>query len=220
MRPHTSTVPKCLLPVCGRPFADWQLEWLAAEGVEHVVFSIGHLGHEIRSHVGDGSRWSLHVEYVDEGEELLGTGGALGLAAKRDVLDEQFFVIYGDSYLSVHLDSVEETFRSSGCPALMTVFHNSGHWEESNVVFSDGCVRRYEKHSPNPPVDMVYVDYGVLAFQRETVATFSDPPVDLAPILEELSLTGRLAGYEATDRFYEIGSPTGLRALESHLAGR
>ena len=40
---------------------------------------------------------------------------------------------------------------------------------------------------------------------------------DLAPILTTLSKTGQLAGYEATERFYEVGSPDGLRALEEEL---
>ena len=41
MAPYTDTVPKTLLPVAGRPFADWQLTWLAGQGVDEVVYSIG-----------------------------------------------------------------------------------------------------------------------------------------------------------------------------------
>src|ERR1700691_2559314 len=119
MKPYTSTVPKCLLPIVGRPFADWQLAWLASEGVDRVVYCIGHLGHLVREYVGNGSAWGLKASFVDEGTELLGTAGALRLAADRAVLDESFFVLYGDSYLSVNLTSVEEAFRSSERPALM-----------------------------------------------------------------------------------------------------
>ncbi len=55
MYPATQTVPKCLIEVAGRPFAHWQLEWLAAQGVGRVVYSIGHLGEMVRAEIGDGS---------------------------------------------------------------------------------------------------------------------------------------------------------------------
>ena len=76
-------LPKCLLPVAGRPFADWQLDWLAGEGVDRVVYSIGYLGDLVRQHMGDGRRFGLDVDYVDEGDRPLGTAGALRLAADR-----------------------------------------------------------------------------------------------------------------------------------------
>jgi NDP-sugar pyrophosphorylase family protein len=220
MEPYTSTVPKCLLPIVGRPFADWQLAWLASEGVDRVVYCIGHLGHLVREYVGNGSAWGLKASFVDEGTELLGTAGALRLAADRAVLDESFFVLYGDSYLSVNLTSVEEAFRSSERPALMTVFRNAGAWEQSNVIFDGGMVRRYQKQSTDLLPEMVYVDYGLSVFDVGVIHEMVTPrvPVDLAVIFERLSVEGHLAGYEASERFYEIGSAEGLRSLEEYLA--
>jgi NDP-sugar pyrophosphorylase family protein len=222
MKPHTSTVPKCLLPVAGRPFADWQLTWLASQGIKRVVYCIGHLGQLVRDYVGDGSSWDLDATFVDEGDRLLGTAGALRLALDADILDESVFVLYGDSYLSVDLSSVEEVFKSSSCPALMTVFRNAGHWEESNVIFEGGRVRKYQKHCPNPLPEMLYVDYGLSALHRTMIRDMVNlgETVDLATLFEKLSHEGRLAGYEANHRFYEIGSPEGLRSLEEHLNDR
>jgi NDP-sugar pyrophosphorylase family protein len=222
MKPYTSAVPKCLLPVAGRPFADWQLTWLASEGVERVVYCIGHLGELVRDYVGDGSAWGINTSFVDEGDRLLGTAGALRLASDGNVLDESFFVVYGDSYLSVDLSSVEKAFRSSECPALMTVFRNAGFWEESNVVLEEGLVRRYQKHCPDDMPEMLYVDYGLSAFHHDVIRDMvaSGTTMDLAMVFEEMSSDGRLAAYEATDRFYEIGSPQGLRDLEEHLSER
>src|SRR2546421_8755669 len=79
MRPATEEMPKALLPVLGRPFCDWQLELLAERGVERVLYSVGYRGEMIRDHVGDGSRFGLAVGYVDQGEHLRGTRGALHL---------------------------------------------------------------------------------------------------------------------------------------------
>ncbi|MBO0728518.1 MAG: NTP transferase domain-containing protein, partial [Acidimicrobiaceae bacterium] len=148
MRPMTETMPKALVPVLGTPFADWQLEHLAGQGVRRVVYSVGYRGEMLREHVGDGSRFGLSVTWVDEGPQLRGTGGALRLALEIGVLDEAFFVLYGDSYLPVSMASVERHWRQSRAPAFMTVMRNDDQWESSNAVFSEGQVVLYDKSRP------------------------------------------------------------------------
>lgn len=219
MWPSARRVPKTLLEVAGRPFAAWQLEWLRAQDVRRVVYSVGYLGDQVESYVGDGSRWRMSVTYVREGDELLGTGGALRLAADQGALEPDFFVLYGDSYLQVELTSVERAYRSAGLPALMTVYRNAGRWERSNVSYSKGAVTRYDKARPHP--GMEYVDYGLLVLSRRLVEQRIAPGLacDVAPVLRDLSIEGQLAGFEAPARFYEIGSPGGLADLESHLVG-
>ena len=166
MYPTTRSLPKCLIEVAGRPFAHWQLEWLAGQGVGRVVFSIGHLGEMVRAEVGDGSRFGVDVTYVDEGDRPAGTGGALRLAVEGGAMAEAFFVLYGDSYLSLDLGAVEASFTSRHCDALMTVYRNEGRWEAGNAVFRDGMVTRYEKGVTPTPPDMQFVDYGLCAAAR------------------------------------------------------
>jgi NDP-sugar pyrophosphorylase family protein len=222
MRPVTESVPKALLPVSGRPFVDWQLRLLAARGVRRVVLSIGYRGDMVRDHVGDGSRFGVDVSWVDEGAELRGTGGALRLALDGRALEDEFFVLYGDSYLPVPLGDVEEAWRGSGMPALMTVMRNEGRWDASNVVYRDGRVLLYDKAaSPEEQAQMRWIDYGLSVLTREVVGERfrAGEVADLADLMRDLSRAGRLAGFEATERFYEIGSPAGLQDLESYLAG-
>src|SRR5205807_1170594 len=76
MRPLTANVPKSLVPVLGRPFAELQLEWLASQEVTDVIYSIGYRGSTVRTALGDGRRFGVTLTYVDEGNELLGTAGA------------------------------------------------------------------------------------------------------------------------------------------------
>jgi NDP-sugar pyrophosphorylase family protein len=219
MAPFTDALPKALLPVAGRPFADWQLSWLADQGVSEVIYSIGHLGDQIRRHVGDGERWGLKVHYVDEGTDLRGTGGALRQALEASVLAERFLVLYGDSYLDVDVRSVWSAAVASKSAALMSVFLNNEQWERSNVVFSDNMVVRYEKGLSEIPSEMCHVDYGLSVFKRATVDEWvpSNAFVDLAETFTALSSAGELSGYEVLGRFYEIGSPSGLKDLETRL---
>ena len=222
MAPVTERVPKCLLEVAGRPFAHWQLEWLAAQGVRRVVFSIGHLGEAVRAELGDGGRFGVELTYVDEGPVLLGTGGALRLAVERGVTEASFFVLYGDSYLTVDLGAVARAFTDRRAEALMTVFRNRGRWERSNAVFDGESVVRYDKTLAEPPPEMAWVDYGLSVLSSAVVLETvpAGGPSDLADALHRLSIQGRLAGFEVTERFYEIGSPSGHAELEALLRGR
>ena len=212
MRPLTDTCPKTLLPACGRPFAYHQLHWLAAQGVTEVVYSIGHQGDMIRRYWAEEQSPISSVRYIDEGEQLRGTAGALRLAREQDALDERFFVIYGDSFLPVEYGPIWRAFQASGQPALMTVLRNEGRWDRSNVIYQSGRIVLYDK-AATP--GMQYIDYGLSCFRRDL---FDGPtPADLAALFHELSVSGRLAAFEVHERFYEIGSPAGLRDFERYL---
>jgi NDP-sugar pyrophosphorylase family protein len=220
MQPLTDDIPKALIPVLGTPFVDWQLRWLAGHGVERVTLSIGYLGHMIRDHVGDGSRLGLAVDYVDEGDALRGTAGALRLAIDQGALDDAFFVHYGDSYLPIDLRDVEAAWRSAAAPALMTVMRNENRWDASNVVLAGERVELYDKTRPEAHRDeMLWIDYGLNVLSRDLVAARvpAGEVLDLADVLRDLSRRGELAGFEVHERFYEVGSPAGLAELEGYL---
>jgi NDP-sugar pyrophosphorylase family protein len=219
MLPATREIPKALLPVAGQPFAAHHLELLSRSGVNNVVYCIGHLGELIRDFVRDGHRFGLEVSYVDEGEQLRGTGGALRLAADTGALEDCFLVTYGDSFLPTDYGAVNKAFIASGALALMTVFRNDGEWIPSNAVFDDGWIKLYDKQSPAPIAEMRWVDYGLSLLTRKLVE--SEIPinekVDLSEVFRRLSRRGELAGFEVHERFYEIGSLEGLRAIDSLL---
>jgi len=216
----TARTPKLLLPVAGRPFAAHQLEWLAGQGIGRVVLCIGHLGEQIREFVGDGAGWGLEVGYVDEGEEPRGTAGALRLAYEEGVLEPSFAVLYGDSYLSFDLTAAWGAFTAAQRDVLMCVLRNDGRWDRSNAAVAGGLVTRYNKGLPDPrAAGLNYIDYGFSIIDRDR--TIPDIPpdsrVDLAQVYEGLAGAGRVAAFEVTARFYEIGSPEGLAELEAVL---
>src|SRR5262245_36584726 len=93
LRPITTTVPKAMVEVAGRPFIDHQLRLLSNRGARRVVLCLGHLGEHVAAHVGDGAPLGLHVDYSHDGDRLLGTGGALRRALP--LLGELFWVLYG-----------------------------------------------------------------------------------------------------------------------------
>jgi NDP-sugar pyrophosphorylase family protein len=220
MRPLTDAVPKALVPVAGEPFVDLQLRWLRDQGVSDVVLSVGYRGALLRAHVGDGSRLGVSVRYVDDGGRRLGTGGAVRWAVDDGAVGDAFFVLYGDSYLDVDFTAVESMWRRSRLPALMTVFRNDNRWGTSNACYSRGMVTLYDKAAPS--ADMHWTDYGLLVLTGSAVRRRipSAAAVDLGVSLRGMSLDNELAGFPVKKRFHEVGSPDGVRELESHLRRR
>ena len=210
MRSHTETLPKSLLEVAGQPFLAHQLHVLSRQGIQQVVLCVGHLAEQIEEFAGDGSAFGLQVTYSKEEGPLLGTGGALRKALP--LLGEAFFVLYGDSWLEIDYPAVLKAFKKSNLPALMSVFRNEGHWDTSNVELQAGKIQLYSKAQRNER--MGHIDYGLGILTRALLEAYPEQQTfDLAEVYEQLSRQHRLASYEATQRFYEIGSPSGLEEL-------
>jgi NDP-sugar pyrophosphorylase family protein len=216
LRPLTEKIPKSLVGVAGHPFLEHQITLLRRNGVSEIFLCVGYLGEMIEKLFGDGRQFGIQIIYSYDGDKLLGTGGAIKKLLPR--LPEDFFVLYGDSYLPIDYQAVATQFRKSGKPALMTVFRNDNAWDRSNVWFEEGTIRRYSKTERLP--QMRYIDYGFTACSRAIFESCpADGPFDLAIVLEELSQRGELAGYEVHQRFYEIGSHKGLEELDRLLRG-
>lgn len=211
--PLTEKLPKSLIPVAGEPFVAHQLRLLQKRGIQRVILCVGHLGEKIEQAVGDGRVFGLNVEYSYDGASLLGTAGAIRTALPK--LGNNFFVTYGDSYLTCAYAAIEQAFFQRGKPGLMTVFRNEGEWDTSNVEFEGGRILAYSKANRSPR--MRYIDYGLGVFKAETFA--GTQSTDLAEVYAELLQAGELAAVEVHERFYEIGSPAGLKEM-TNLLGR
>lgn len=215
LRPLTDRVPKSLLEIAGRPFIFHQLDLLRNEGVDRVVLCVGHLGEQIRAVVGDGRSHGIAIDYSFDGDELLGTGGALRRALP--VLGAAFFVLNGDSYLRCPLARIQTAYEASGRPALMTVLRNDNRWGRSNVLYQNGEIIEYDKHSPR--ADMAHIDFGLSVLSSAVFAPYAAAKViDLADICRDLSRSGLLAAFEVSERFHEIGSLQGIADTEEFLS--
>jgi NDP-sugar pyrophosphorylase family protein len=217
LRPLTEKIPKVLVPVAGRPFLEHQLELLRTQGLTRVVLCLGHLGEMVVEKFGDGRAHGVRLQYSFDGPKLLGTGGAVKQALPK--LGENFFVLYGDSYLTEPFVPVAKFFLRSGKPGCMTVYGNEGRYDTSNVVFADGEIRLYDKKRRRP--EMRHIDYGLSLFQARVFDEWpSEQPFELADVMTRLVERRQMAGWEVRERFFEIGSHEGLAALEEFLRAR
>lgn len=209
---RTRHTPKPLLEVAGEPFVFHQLRLLARHGAGEVVLCVGHLGEQIRAQVGR-ERFGLQIAYSFDSPGLDGTLGAIRRA--RGLLGERFLVLYGDTYLRLDYAAAAAGWRESGLPAMMTVLRNEGRWEASNATYAAGRVVAYAKDAPDP--SMRWIDYGLEGFTPAALDRVPGQASDLADLLQQLARDGLLYGFQARERFFEIGTADSLAEADAFL---
>jgi N-acetyl-alpha-D-muramate 1-phosphate uridylyltransferase len=206
LRPITEKIPKALIEINGIPFIDYQLNYLKKQGITNVVLCTGFLAEQIVKYVGNGSRHGLKVVYSNDGEKLLGTGGAIKNAAT--FLDDDFFILYGDSFLPIEFKPIYKKFKLNKLPALMSILENNNQWDKSNVIFDGKQINLYDKN--NYSDQMNYIDYGLSICKKDIFTKMTYNIFDIAEIFTSLSKENQLDFYEVNQRFYEIGSQQGI----------
>lgn len=144
-----SEIPKAMIPIDGKPILEYELEMAKRYGFTEFLFIIGYMGDQISDYFGDGSKWSVSIEYFKE-EKPLGTAGALGYL--KDKLTEDFFVFYGDTVMDFDMLAMLEYHQSKHADATLFL-HPNDHPYDSDIVDldSEGKVRKFfnKPHTEN-----------------------------------------------------------------------
>ncbi len=211
LRPLTSDIPKSMIKIAGRPFLEHQLELLKEYEIKDILLCLGYKGELIKDYFGDGGKFGVRLSYSLDGEKLLGTAGALKKAFK--LLEENFFLMYGDSYLPYDYQDIEKFFKSSDRLSLMTVYKNQNRFDKSNVIIQDGIIKAYDKTMESEKLE--YIDAGLSILRKEVLNLApSDEPYDLQELYKILVSQEEISAYEVKQRFYQIGSIEGLEEFK------
>jgi len=221
LRPLTLTLPKPVLPLAGRPFLSFMLDWLRDHGVEEAILSCGFRSDDVRRVLGD-IYDGMRLRYVVE-DEPLGTAGPLRLALGQGVLEERLLVLNGDCLTDIDLTAELAQHERTGARvtlALAAVEHTAGY----GVVPTDagGRVEAFlEKTEGEVPTNRI--NAGAYVVQREVVEALV--PAGRAVSFEREvfpALVGDgLYGYAAEGYWIDIGTPERyLEATFDLLAGR
>lgn len=215
----TTSTPKPLVSVKGRPYLEYQLELLKSHGVSQIILLTGYLGDQIESRFGSGEALGLSITYSRETVPA-GTGRALILS--RHILPEQFFLVNGDTYVDVDYQAAYRAFRNlrgPGPAGLMVVCALEQENDEAGNVKLDPTGTRVVSYEKGRGGDYNHVDAGVLILSRSVIGWL---PEDRSSALEEelfprLAAEGRLLAFRSTAKFYDIGTPERLAAFERKL---
>ena len=212
----TETIPKPMIPVHGRPFLEHEILLLKSHGIREFVLCVGYLGEQIEKYFGTGKKMEVGIQYSYDGSNLLGPAGALKRA--EPMLNESFFVTYGDAYLRLDYQRVMEYFLQSAKLGLMVVYKNKNKYGKSDLAVKDGYVTRYDKNGQGKE-EMIWINFGVSVLRRDALELI---PTATACGEEEfygkLIKKRELLAYSTTERFYEIGNPNSLLEFEEFIS--
>ncbi len=204
-----------MVVVGGKPFLEHEIGLLKSCGITDFVLCVGHFGEKVEAYFGDGGRWGVRVRYSYDGPRLLGPAGALKRA--EGLLDELFFVTYGDAYLRADYRSMMRALVDSGKLGAMAVYENHDQYGRSDVAVSGGRVVRYDKRGSG----MDWVNFGVSALRKRALSLI--PPgreCGEEEFYGELIRRDELLAFPVTDRFYEIGTPASLKEFERFISSQ
>ena len=213
----STNIPKCLIPVAGKPFIDWQVQYAAKQGVKDIYICSGWLTNKVEEHFNEYKHEDLNITVIADGNELLGTGGAISNILK--ILPKSFFVLYGDTYLPIDFRALVDFHKNkiNSENSLLTIYKNNSKLGLSNIIYENNVIIKYSKNKLEQK--MKHIDYGLSIMTQEAFTTYKhDRSFDLGNLYEFLVENKLMYPYLITERFYEIGTPESLAETDQYFS--
>ena len=221
MRPLTDSTPKPLLEVGGKRLIEWHLEKLAEAGFSYVVINTSWLAEQFPLELGDGSRWNLRIDFIDEGPVPRETGGGM-LNALNLLGSDPFLLINGDVWTDMDLSTLSQPIDSE---AHLLMVANPAH-----VAHGDFALESNGWLVDSGPARLTYSGIGIYraslfahwrsAFPTHEGALEMPPRFPLAPLLREAMTRRRITGEFSAAQWFDIGTPQRLADLDGLLGSR
>ncbi|RKY33188.1 MAG: hypothetical protein DRP74_00615 [Candidatus Omnitrophota bacterium] len=211
LRPLTYLEPKPMIRIGVYPFLEYVIRLLKKNKIANLVICTGYLGGQIKKYFGDGAAFGVNIEYSHEVIPA-GTGGSLKLA--KNLLGEDFFIVNGDTYLDIDYLELYKLFKRSNRLMMMVVCEA----EKANCKIGQrGDLIEYSKLG----FDSVYIDAGVSVMNKGIFNLFPDKYFISfeKEVLPKLISERQVKTYVSKNRFYDIGTFSGLQKFKKEMVG-
>ncbi len=210
----TKDIPKPMFPVCGKPILEYQIESLKKSGITQIILILGHMGNVIKEYFRDGKEFGVSIDYILE-ETPLGTAGALYYL--KDVIDEDFLLLFGDLILDVDWNRFMQYHKDRN--ALITLYgHPNSHPYDSDVIVAEDTGKVLRIESKNVERDFYYhnfVNAGIYCVHPKLLEYICKPEkIDLEKsVIAEHIPQGVVYAYKSTEYVKDMGTPERLEAV-------
>jgi len=217
LKPITDTRPKPMVEVLGKPFLAYQIEQLRDQGFEKILLLLGYLPEVVQDYCGDGSRWSLKIEYAISAPD---DETARRLKLAEWLIDDYFLLLYCDNYWPMCIDRMWRRFLAAGAPAMITVYTNKDGYTRNSVrVDDDGYVAVYDKSCTSPGLQGVEISYALI--DKAVLKLLPDANMSVEEALySRLARDRQLAAYVSDHRYYSVGALHRLPLTEAFFGRR
>jgi MurNAc alpha-1-phosphate uridylyltransferase len=205
MRPLTDTTPKPLLTIAGKALIEYHIEALEQAGIKELVINNGWLGEQVRSALGDGSRYGVAIEYSTEPPEAYETGG--GIYHALPLLSDPFIVVNGDIWTDYHFHHLQQPEKL----AHLVLVDNPPQHPLGDFAIQQGYARTEG--------DGKLTFSGIGSYRKKLFEGQSAGSFPLAPILRQYMAHGQITAEHYIGMWNDVGTPERLSLL-SKMAAR
>ena len=208
-------ISKLLLPIKGVPMIQYQIEKLKEIGIRDICMNLHFKPESLKEFLGDGSKFGVKIYYNYE-PELLGTSGSL--LAFKDILNETFFVIYGDVIHDMDLKKLHDFHKQRQAKATLVV-HKSSHPEDSDIAEIEGDKIVTLHHKPGT---REFGDMGNAALYVVEPVIFKYLPQGKSDFIKDvfpkmLEAGGKVCAYNTNEFIKDTGTPERLTQVQQYL---
>ena len=184
--PLTKDIPKPLLPIGGRPILEMIVEQLSEEGFYDFIISVHYKADQIREHFGDGEKWGVKIQYLEE-DKPRGTAGAVGMLDSEQI-EEPFIVMNGDLITKVDFSQLIGHHIRSGSSATVCV-------REYEFTIPFGVVEGDQENMKKiveKPAKQCFINAGIYVLEPELIDSFeSNTALGMPELLNKVAFEGR-----------------------------
>lgn len=211
-------IPKPMIPICGVPIIEHQINCLKEQGYDDIIITLGYLGTQIKNYFKDGSMFGVKIEYYFE-EEVLGTAGAL--VALKEKLTEDFFLINGDIIFDIDLNRMENYHKHLGGYATLAT-HPNGHPYDSAIINADknGIVTKWLNKEDKRNIYKNRVNAGIHILSPILLNPFNEiKKLDLdRDVLKPNVRTNKIYIYDTPEYIHDAGTPDRFEQVTKDVA--
>jgi NDP-sugar pyrophosphorylase family protein len=217
MKDLTQNIPKPMLLLQGKPILEYAVDLCKRYGITDIAISIYHFGEKIKQYFGDGSRFGVHIVYVEE-KEPLGTGGALRLF--KHWLTEPFMMCNADELKDINLHEMYKRHMISEALATIALTEVEDPSQYGVVDLHENKIMRFVEKPKKEDAPSNYINAGLYIIQPEAIQFipegFTMVEKDLFPALAK---EGRLNGYKFKGQWFDTGTPERYMTTEKDWQG-
>jgi mannose-1-phosphate guanylyltransferase / phosphomannomutase len=212
MLPITEEIPKCMVDINGTPLIEHQLGFFKRHGYTDIIFCVAHLAAKVKAYFGDGSKWGLHIQYVQETEQLMGTAGSVKLVEPL-IGDEDFIVYYGDNLTSIDFGKLLAYHTQQRATATMVMRPNPPGYKGSSVITlnPDKSIKVFLEKPPIEEIERYaneerFINNGIYVLSKQVFAMIPmNQKCDFAKDVFPKLMEGSFFGYPTEEFFFEVG---------------
>jgi NDP-sugar pyrophosphorylase family protein len=198
----SGTNPKPLLEIYNKPVLEWKIRYLAYFGIENIYVILGHKSTMVKAYLMNRKPFKEEKVFVlDEGRELLGTGG--GLIKFKNKLPDFFYLTYADNLLTFDFNLMSKFANPLRINHVISITKKNNFSENGNIQINRNIVTCYGQNSKQ----QIYLDYGILYISKNALIKPEHEVFSLDNLLLNSINCGKVGYFYTNSKYVDIGTP-------------